>query len=271
MMNSFPGDADQLVTVRSPGTGAVVARTALTSALHELLAPDRFRDYCPNGLQVEGKEQVATLVTGVTACEALIDAAVSVGADAIVVHHGLFWKGDDPCVVGARRRRLLKLLQAGINVYAYHLPLDAHPELGNNAQLGAALGWRATGRFGADDLGWLGELDQPTPISELVQQIRQVMGREPTLIGDLNRRVTRVAWCSGGAQKFIEEAAAAGAELYLSGELSEPTTHSAREWGIAYVAAGHHATERGGARAVGDHLAQRFGLRHLFVDVSNPA
>jgi dinuclear metal center YbgI/SA1388 family protein len=245
-------------------------REELVSYLDGLLEPAKFRDYCPNGLQVEGREEVKRIVAGVTASQALLDAAIEAKADAILVHHGYFWKGDDGRVTGIRRKRLGALISHDINLIAYHLPLDAHPELGNNAQLASRLGWIAEGRFGEQDIAWYGRLAEPVALSALAQNINQLMGRAPLVIGDLSRRVAKIAWCSGGAQGYLEQAIALGVDVYVSGEISEQTVHLARESGVAYIAAGHHATERYGVQAVAAHLAARFGLDCQFIDVANP-
>jgi dinuclear metal center YbgI/SA1388 family protein len=245
-------------------------REELVSYLDGLLEPAKFRDYCPNGLQVEGREEVKRIVAGVTASQALLDAAIEAKADAILVHHGYFWKGDDGRVTGIRRKRLGALISHDINLIAYHLPLDAHPELGNNAQLASRLGWIAEGRFGEQDIAWYGRLAEPVALSALAQNINQLMGRAPLVIGDLSRCVAKIAWCSGGAQGYLEQAIALGVDVYVSGEISEQTVHLARESGVAYIAAGHHATERYGVQAVAAHLAARFGLDCQFIDVANP-
>lgn len=249
-------------------------RAELQRYLDDLLEVARFRDYCPNGLQVEGRETVRRLVFGVTASQALIDAACARDADAIVVHHGYFWRGEDGRITGIRKARLAALLGRDINLFAYHLPLDAHPELGNNAQLAREMGWRAEGRFGEQDLGWIGAAtvaaSAARPAQELAQELARVLGRESQLVGDGTRAVRRVAWCSGAAQSAFEQAIAAGADVYVSGEISEPTVHLARESGVPYIAAGHHATERGGVRALAAHLAATQGLQCEFIDVDNP-
>lgn len=245
-------------------------RIELESYLADLLQVARFRDYCPNGLQVEGRADVRRLVTGVTASSALIDAAVDRGADALLVHHGYFWRGEDPRVVGVKRGRLERLLRNGINLFAFHLPLDAHPELGNNARLAACLGLATTGRFGDQELGSLGTLPEPSTLAAFAGRVEERLGREPLVVGDPVRTVQRVAWCTGAAQDLLLEAARLGADVYLTGEVSERTVLEARESGIAFVAAGHHATERFGVQALGEHLAARFGLEHAFIDVPNP-
>lgn len=250
----------------------------LARHLDELLQAGRFADYCPNGMQVEGRPRVARIVGGVTASLALIRAAIEAEADAILVHHGWFWRGEDPRMVGTRRERMRLLLAHDIGLYAYHLPLDAHPQLGNNAALARVLGWTVQARFGKDDLGMVGvpqgEADPqaaPPSAAEIAARVARALGREPLLVGDAHRPVRRVAWCTGAAQSWLQGAIDAGADLYLSGELSEPTTHLARESGVPYLAAGHHATERYGVQALGAHLAARFGVRFRFVDIDNPA
>jgi dinuclear metal center YbgI/SA1388 family protein len=245
-------------------------REELSAYLEGVLEVPRFRDYCPNGLQVEGRAEVRRMVCGVTASQALIDAAVAREADAILVHHGWFWKGEDGRVTGFRKRRLQTLLAHDINLFAYHLPLDAHPELGNNAQLAKRFGWTVERRFGEQDLGCLAVLPAPTFAGDVAQAAQQLLGRTPLLIGDARQLVRRVAWCSGGAQDWFEAAIEAGAELFMSGEISEQTTHLARESGVSYLAAGHHATERYGVMALGAHLAECCGLSCDYVEIDNP-
>ncbi len=253
----------------SDKAGKSVSRDTIEKHLAVTLDINRFRDYCPNGLQVEGRVEVAHVVTGVTASLALLEAAVAVNADLVLVHHGYFWRGEDPRVIGPRQRRLKLLLENEINLLAYHLPLDAHPELGNNAGLARRLGFRADGRFGDQDLGWLG-YSSATTAGQLADQVGHALGRTPMLVGERDQPVGRVAWCSGAAQNSLEAAIAAGATVYLSGEISEQTVHLARESGVAYLACGHHATERFGVQAVGEHLAQSFGITHTFIDIDNP-
>jgi len=245
-------------------------RAELQRYLDNLLEVGRFRDYSPNGLQVEGRAEIRRIVCGVTASQALLDAALARDADAVLVHHGYFWRGEDACVTGLRRKRLGTLLGSDINLFAYHLPLDAHPELGNNAQLGRLMGWTPEGRFGEQDIGWIGQLAQPTPAELLVRQFAARLGREPLLLGEPARAVKRIAWCTGGAQGYFEQAIACGVECFVSGEASEQTTHLARESGVVYLAVGHHASERYGVQALGAHLAERWGLEVDFVDVDNP-
>lgn len=243
----------------------------LADYLAKTLDITRFRDYCPNGLQVEGRAQIAHLVSGVTASAALLQAAIEDGADAILVHHGYFWRGEDMRVIGQKQRRLKLLLENDVNLLAYHLPLDMHPEFGNNAQLARQLGLQADGRFGEDDLGWLGRVDASVrTVGDLARQVESRLGRAPFVIGDAAQPVGRIAWCTGAAQGMLGEAIDAGASVYLSGEISEPTVHLARESGVAYLACGHHATERYGVQALGVHLAQQFGITHRFIDIDNP-
>lgn len=248
-------------------------RDELANYLAQVLNIAQYSDYCPNGLQVEGRAGIGLVVSGVTASQALIDAAVDLRADAILVHHGYFWRGEEACVTGIRRKRLKALLSNDLNLFAYHLPLDAHPEWGNNAQLACRLSLVGQDRFGKDGLGWSGTPQTDAGIvtvGDLVDLIAHRLGRMPLLIGDADRPVGKVAWCTGGAQGFLGDAIAAGASVYISGEISEPTVHLAHEAGVAYIAAGHHATERYGVQALGAHIADRFGIRHRFVDIDNP-
>lgn len=245
-------------------------RAELQRYLDNLLEVGRFRDYCPNGLQVEGRAEIRRVVCGVTASQALLDAAVAREADAVLVHHGYFWRGEDGVITGLRRKRLGSLLNHDINLFAYHLPLDAHPELGNNAQLARLMGWMPEGRFGEQDIGWTGRLPHATRGDLLARQVVARLGREPLLLGDPARTVARIAWCTGGAQGYFEQAIACGVDCFVSGEASEQTTHLARESGVSYLAVGHHASERYGVQALGVHLAERFGLEVAFVEVDNP-
>jgi dinuclear metal center YbgI/SA1388 family protein len=248
-------------------------RIDLQNALDALLQPGTFKDYCPNGLQVEGALEVRKIVSGVTASLALIDAAIAAKADTLIVHHGLFWRGQDGCVTGWMRQRLAKLLANNMNVFAYHLPLDAHPDLGNNAQLGKLLGFQQQGRFGEQMLGmWGVPVDAAFATCEvLASHVEAVLGRSVVCVAGNAGPIRRIAWCSGGAQSYFEAAIAAGADTYITGEISEPQAHLARECGVNYLACGHHATERYGVGAVGQLLAQQFGLEHVFLDVDNPA
>jgi len=240
---------------------------------NEVLDVDEFCDYAPNGLQVEGVSEIELLVTGVTANLALLEAAVELGAQAVMVHHGYFWKSEAVSVVGMKRRRLKILLENDISLLAYHLPLDAHDVWGNNAQLAKRNGWMVHGRFGTGKipLGFHGELPQSVKLEQFCQNVERQLGRTVQLIeGGGASEVKRLAWCSGAAQSYIEEAAALGVDLFLSGEISEQTVHVAREMGIHYVAAGHHATEKDGVSCFGAHLAEKFRLRHQFIDIDCP-
>ena len=245
-------------------------RDELCVCLDELLEPHRFRDYCPNGLQVEGRNEVQRVVCGVTACQSLLEAAIAENADAIIVHHGWFWKNEDGRICGYRKRRLQTLLAHDINLIAYHLPLDAHAELGNNSQLARLLDWRIDGRFGEQDIAFHGAAAAPLSAAALAATLEEKLGRQPQLIGAGDALVKRLAWCSGGAQGFFEEAVRLGVDAFVSGEISEQTVHLARESGVAYLAAGHHATERGGVMALAGYLEQRCGLECRFVDIDNP-
>ena len=247
------------------------SRHTLLNSFNELLQPERFKDYGPNGLQVEGKENISRIVSGVTASRALIEAAIAEKADAIFVHHGLFWRGMDGRITGWMKQRIQLLLAHDINLFAYHLPLDAHPEFGNNAQLGRVLGVQPDQRFGEQDLGFAGAADFANA-NALAQHVQTALGRQVTLADPGNgREIRRVAWCTGGAQGYFESAIAAGADAFITGEISEPQAHLARETGVAFIAAGHHATERYGAPAAAAHVAAQLGLEHVFVEIDNPA
>ena len=247
-----------------------VQRQALETYLNQYLDVGRFRDYSPNGLQVEGREQIGRVVTGVTASLELITAASAAGADAIIVHHGYFWRGEEARIVGMRRRRIALLLDRNVNLFAFHLPLDAHVDVGNNAALAAELGFSIHGQFGEQGIGFYGEIGSAPALDALARSVEARLGRKPLVVGDGSRAIRRIAWCTGAAQSYIEEAAALGVDAFLTGEASEQTVHVARESEIAFIAAGHHATERYGVQALGAHLALKFGIDHRFIDVPNP-
>jgi dinuclear metal center YbgI/SA1388 family protein len=230
------------------------------------LAVSRFRDYCPNGLQVEGRAEVLRIASGVTASQAVLEAATAWGADVILVHHGYFWRSEDAAITGIKKRRIAHLLEHDVSLLAYHLPLDAHPELGNNAQLAAMLGFIEQGRFGEQDIAVHGKLAQPQTLQQLTRLIEHTLQRVPQVIGHANPNIVRIAWCSGGGQGYFEKAVALGVDAFLTGEISEQNVHVAQETGVAFIAAGHHATERYGVQALGEHLAARFGLEHRFFD-----
>ncbi len=244
----------------------------ITDYCDVLLSTASFDDYCPNGLQVEGDRPVRRILSGVTASQALVDAAVAEEVDAVLVHHGYFWKGEDARLVGMKGRRVRALMRAGISLLAYHLPLDAHPELGNNRRLASVLGLRAPVATEAGrGLVWRGELPGTMTGAAFARHIGAVLGGMPIHIEVLERPLRTLAWCSGGAQGFLPEAAELGVDAYLSGEISEQTTHEARESGLDFFAAGHHRTERYGVQALGDRLAEHFGVEHAFLDLDNPA
>ena len=248
-------------------------RTKLVNQLTELLKPFQISDYCPNGLQVEGKEEIKKIVTGVTASQALIDAAIERGADAILVHHGYFWKGEDQCITGMKKRRIQALLTHDINLLAYHLPLDIHPELGNNAQLGDLLGIeyeRPLEPWNKNSVAVKGKLKQPMTAEAFAALIEQKLQRKPLLNVAGEHEIKTIAWCTGGGQGFIDLAASQGVDAYLTGEASEQTIHSSNEQQIHFFAAGHHATERYGAKALGEYLAAQYDLEVEFIDIDNP-
>lgn len=250
-----------------------VALTTLVEEADRFLNAAKIADYCPNGLQVQGRSQVQRIVSGVTASQALLDAAVEADADLVLVHHGYFWKNEDPRVVGIKQRRLKTLLCHDISLLAYHLPLDVHPEVGNNVQLARVLGLTVDGALEPENqrsVGLVGSLDTPLSPAEFSQRIAAALGREPLMVDSLHL-IKRIAWCTGGAQGYIDQAVAAGVDAYLTGEVSEPTVHIARENGLSFFAAGHHATERYGVQALGDYLAKRFAIEHIFIDCPNPA
>lgn len=243
----------------------------ITQYINDLLNISQFKDYAPNGLQVQGAEEVRCLVSGVTATEAFIEAAVATNADAILVHHGWFWDKEDPRIVGMKYKRLKLLMDNNISLLAYHLPLDAHPELGNNAQLAKRLGIQIETVMDKQGVGNYGRLSEYMSLEQLGENIENSLQRKPTLISGGDHAIRKVAWCTGGAQSWINQAAEAGVDAYISGEISEQTVHVAREMGVHYIAAGHHASERYGALALGEHVAAKFGLVHEFIDIDNPA
>lgn len=242
----------------------------LRDYIASLLQTNLFKDYCPNGVQVEGRTEVKRIATGVTASQQVVDAAIAWGADALLVHHGYFWRNEDATIVGIKKRRIASLLLSDVSLLAYHLPLDAHAELGNNARLGEVLGLNPLGRFGDQDIAWIGALARTLTLQAFSSVVEGALGRTPLVIGDPDRAVRKVAWCSGGAQGYFEAAIAQGADVYLTGEISEQSYHLANESGVAFIAAGHHATERLGVQALGEHLAARFELEHRFFDQPNP-
>jgi len=249
-----------------------VNRAELSQFLADNLQVSKINDYCPNGLQVEGVEQIKVVVSGVTANLALIEAAIDLKADCILVHHGYFWRGENPCLIGQKYQRIKKLMDNEINLFAYHLPLDLHPEWGNNAQLAKVLEFKTEGTFADQGLACYGTAlnNNLRTVGDLSNWVESKLGRAPLLIGAPEQSLGRVAWCTGAAQNFLGDAIQQGATVYLSGEISEPTVHLARESGVAYLACGHHATERYGVQALGQVIAQQFGVTHHFVDIANP-
>lgn len=248
-------------------------RRELLKHLDALLQTSRFRDYCPNGLQVAGREHISRIVTGVTASQALIDRAIEVGADTILVHHGYFWKGEDERVVGIKKERLKALLTNDINLIAYHLPLDAHPVYGNNAQLADILNLQTDGLLNEADpysVGNIGRLPRPMSGKEFCAWLGECLQREPLHIGEETDTIETIAWCTGGAQSYLQQAVDAGVDAFLTGEINEPAVHLARETGTHFFSAGHHATERYGVKALGEYLAEEFGVDVEFIDVDNP-
>lgn len=236
----------------------------------ELMQVERFKDYCPNGLQVEGKNEIKKIVTGVTASMALLEAAKQVNADLILVHHGYFWRNEDARVVGIKRNRLAFLLRHDLNLMAYHLPLDAHPEFGNNVLLGRALGIMPSGFAGESNIIAYGNLVEPTTLQVFAERLENVLQRTPLVIGDRGKLVKKIAWCTGAAQGYMDAVIELGVDVYISGEISEQTTHQSIESGVSYISAGHHVTERYGIQALGQHLAEKFAIVHEFIDIENP-
>jgi len=238
---------------------------------NNILEIERFKDYCPNGLQVEGKSEVKKIVSGVTASQALIDAAIKARADVLLVHHGYFWQGEDARIIGIKYKRVRSLIESGINLLAYHLPLDAHPLYGNNAKLAEILDLEVAGNFPSENnaVGMYGSLKTPLSALDFKHKIAKVLDRSPIHIGENSEQIHTLAWCSGAAQSYIEAAAELGVDAYISGEISEQTVHAARESGVHFYAAGHHATERYGVQALGEHLASHFDLKHQFIDIPN--
>jgi len=246
----------------------------LVHIIDKELKPSLFKDYAPNGLQVEGRSEIQKIVTGVTACEQLIDGAITANADAILVHHGYFWRGENPCITGMKKKRLRKLLMNDINLLGYHLPLDAHPTLGNNAELARVLNITIQGgldQTSTNPIGNIGTLPLAISLEEFGKLVHNKLKRKPLLIEGSDKPIKTIAWCTGGAQDFIDHAIELGVDAFMSGEISERTVHSARESGIHYIAGGHHATERYGIQALGQWLERNHNITHQFIDIPNPA
>ncbi|MEN9559392.1 MAG: hypothetical protein RLZZ502_603 [Pseudomonadota bacterium] len=239
-------------------------------ALNELLLSKAIKDYCPNGLQVEGNRSIKKLVTGVSASLAFIEAAIAANADAVLVHHGLFWKGDIGSLTGWRRARLAPVFRHGLSVFAFHLPLDMHPSLGNNAQWGMRLGAQNLCVAPDEPLLMYGELPEAQRALALREHIAKITERKVLMLGMENRPIKRLAWCTGGGQGYFEAAIDLGVDAFVTGEVSEQHTHLAHETGVVFFAAGHHATERYGVQAVGEAVAAKLGIAHQFIDIPNP-
>ena len=245
----------------------------LDETLKTLLKPELFNDYCPNGIQVEGKEVVGKIVTGVTASKALIEAAINENADLVLVHHGYFWKGENPSITGLKKVRLKLLLENNISLCAYHLPLDAHPELGNNAQLARVLSL-STQTIQSTSEGhpiiYMGAIERSMDFDNFNAHIESKLNRKPLSVKGDNKLIKTLAWCTGAAQGLIEHAIDAGVDAYITGEISEQTVHMARESGLHLFSAGHHATERYGVQALGSYLENQCDIVHNFIDIDNP-
>ncbi|MBU0593791.1 MAG: Nif3-like dinuclear metal center hexameric protein [Gammaproteobacteria bacterium] len=242
----------------------------LEKYIGQLLEISNYSDYCPNGVQVEGRSEIRTIVSGVSASLDVLHAASAAGADAVLVHHGYFWRNERPQITGIKRARIAHLMENGMSLLAYHLPLDAHPALGNNAQLAQLLGFQAEGRFGEQNIAAVGRLVQPMSLQRLGGVVEEKLRRQPLIVGDETAIIRRIAWCSGAAQDYLAAAIELGVDAFLTGEVSENTVHLARESGVAFISAGHHATERYGVQALGMHLAQQFDIKHHFVEIENP-
>lgn len=252
----------------------MIERDQLSVYLDGFLNVSLFNDYTTNGLQVEGKQAIQHIVSGVTASEALIQEASTLNACALLVHHGYFWKGENPLITGIKKNRLRSLLMKNINLFAYHLPLDCHPILGNNAKLGTMLGFQDIQSLsvgGVPDLLWYGRLPNAASPDSLIKKCKQVLKQKPLYLSSFTQKeIKTIAWCTGGAERYIEEAKGLGVDAYITGEYSEQSMHLARELDIHFFGCGHHATERYGVQALGEHLAEQFDIKHTFVDIPNP-
>ena len=238
----------------------------LEAYINEYLAVDQFDDYCPNGLQIEGRSEIHSIVSGVSANQDLIDQAIDEKADALLVHHGFFWKSEEQALTGIKKNRIKALLENDTNLFAYHLPLDAHPIVGNNIQLALRLNIQNPLPIG-DTLVWQGEVS--APLAEVAQSVMDITSRAPLVIGDKAANINKITWCSGGAQSYIKHAIDVGADCFITGEISEQIPAIAKENNIAFISAGHHATERYGVQALGQHLSQKFSLGYQYIDIDN--
>ncbi len=240
---------------------------------NDLLQIELFKDYCPNGLQVQGKSLIKKIVSGVSACQALIDATIAAKADLLLVHHGFFWKGEAEPIVGMKAKRIGALMRNNINLLSYHLPLDGHLTLGNNSQLGKLLNIpnpQAMKIESIPNLFWMGEYPKHYSLAQFIGLLEKQLNRKP-LVEAINKTIKKVGWCTGGAQDYIHYAITYGCDTFLTGEVSERTIHIARENNINFISAGHHATERYGVNALANHLAEKFQLEHQFIEIENPA
>ena len=244
----------------------MVNNTVLAKYLSEYLNVSNFSDYCPNGLQIEGKSDIGKIIAGVSANQDLIDRAIDEQADALLVHHGFFWKNESAVITGIKRNRIKALLDNNINLFAYHLPLDAHPIVGNNIQLALRFNIQSPRPIG-DTLVWQGEVD--APLHEVAQSVMNVTSRTPLVFGPQDKKIKKITWCSGGAQSYIEHAINIGADCFITGEVSEQIPAICKENNIAFISAGHHATERYGVQALAQHLSQEFELDYQYVDIDN--
>ena len=251
-----------------------ISRLELQNYLDGMLRVSEISDYCPNGLQVEGTGNIEKIVTGVTASQALVNAAIEANADALIVHHGYFWKGESQAVTGMKKRRLSALLANDLNLFAYHLPLDVHPEFGNNRQLASILDIQNISAVtGVKPVGVVmqGNFEEPIEGLALQAKLQELLGRDVLIEGPMSKPISTLAWCTGGGQGFIEQAVELGVDAFITGEVSEQTVHTAREMGITFFAAGHHATERYGVKSLGEHIKQQFDVSVEFIDIDNPA
>jgi dinuclear metal center YbgI/SA1388 family protein len=244
----------------------MVNRRDLASYCDDYLSVDQFKDYCPNGLQIEGCEEITNIISGVSANLDLIERAIDEKADALLVHHGFFWKNEDAKITGIKRNRIAQLLANNINLFAYHLPLDAHTEVGNNVQLAQKLAIQNPTPIG-DTLVWQGDIDMS--LAQFGRVVESATQRKPLILGDDNKQLKRIAWCTGGAQSYIDHAIDVDADIFLTGEVSEQIPAIAKENDIAFISAGHHATERYGVQALCQHLSDKFDLKHQFIDIDN--
>ncbi|OSI13133.1 Nif3-like dinuclear metal center hexameric protein [Neisseria canis] len=249
----------------------MVTRQEILDWCGNTLQVANFTDYAPNGLQVEGCTNIGKIVTSVTASLAAIEYAVAQQADMLLVHHGMFWKSEPVTITGWKKQRIATLLQHQINLVGYHLPLDAHPELGNNAQLAKRMGWVLEKQTGEQNLLNIGCLSEKQSLTVVAAMLAHTLEREPVVVGDHSKQIKKLAWCTGGAQNFFQQAIDEQVDAYITGEISESQYHLANETGVAFISAGHHATERYGVQALGEAIRGRFGVELYCFDEQNPA